>query len=84
MFDANKEGYEYFDRYLSETLKLPIYLPVDVFEEEFKHDTIPHLFGADRVSTIERKKSRLFRDTPYFYSKILGRNKKAVVMTKFC
>jgi hypothetical protein len=73
LFDANQEGKQYFERYLRETPNIPMYMLVDVFEEEFKRDTVPHVFGADRESIIERKKARLFRDTPYYNAMVQGR-----------
>lgn len=73
LFDANTQGREYFVRYLRESPNQPMYILVDVFEEEFRVDTIPHVFGADREALIGRKKSRLFRDTPYFQSTVQGR-----------
>ena len=73
LFDANKEGREYFARYLKETPKNPIYVIADVFEEEFKPETIPHVYGPDRLAIVTRKKSRLFRDTPYFQFTMQGR-----------
>jgi len=73
LFDVNEEGREQFERYLRESAKTPIYLLTDVFEEEYRHETIPHVFGPDRSALIERKQNRLFRDTPYRFHKIQGR-----------
>lgn len=73
LFDTNQDGRKYFERYLRETANIPMYVLVDVFEEEFKRDTVPHVFGTDRVSIIERKKARLFRDSTYYYAKVQGR-----------
>ncbi len=73
LFDVNDEGREYFRRYLRETLNIPVYLIVDVFEEEFKSDTVPHVYGGDRSAIFERKKARLFRETPYYNARVLGR-----------
>jgi hypothetical protein len=73
LFDANQEGKQFFERYLRETPNIPMYMLVDVFEEEFKRETVPHVFGADRESIIERKKARLFRDTPYYSATVQGR-----------
>ncbi len=73
LFDANQEGRQFFERYLRETPNIPVYMLVDVFEEEFKRDSVPHVFGADRDSIIERKKARLFRDTPYYNATVQGR-----------
>jgi len=73
LFDGNDEGRAYFERYLHETPKTPIYILTDFFEEEYRQDTIPHVFGPDRKAILERKKGRLFRDTTYFYSRVIGR-----------
>ena len=73
LFDANEEGLNNFDRYLKEYPVTPIYILVDMFEEEYRRETIPHVFGPDRKAVLERRKVRLFRDTPYFYSATQGR-----------
>jgi hypothetical protein len=73
LFDANDEGRSYFARYLNETPNIPTYVLVDLFEEEFRRDTIPHVFGPDRDAIVGRKKARLFRDTPYFHAFVQGR-----------
>src|SRR5690606_239287 len=72
LFDANQDGREYFERYLRETPNVPMYILVDVFEEEFRRDTIPHVFGSDRQAIIDRKCARLFRETPYSHYEMLG------------
>ncbi len=76
LFDATKEGQEYFARYLKETPNNPAYFLVDIVEEGYRQDTIPHVYGADRQALINRKKSRLFRDTPYFYADLQGREEE--------
>lgn len=76
LFDTDDEGRENFSRYLKETSKAPFFVIVDVFEEEYRQDTIPHVFGPDRLSIIERKVSRLFRDTPYYFHQVIGREEE--------
>ena len=73
LFDITEAGKEYFERYIKETPKLTTYILVDFVKEEYREDTIPHVFGSDRFALIERKKSRYFRDTPYYYVDFLGR-----------
>lgn len=73
LFDVSDDGRAYFNRYLKETGRISTYLLVDVVEEEYRQDTVPHVFGRDRDAVIERKKARLFRDTPYFYADIQER-----------
>jgi hypothetical protein len=73
LFDTSKEGFDYFGRYLSEVNNDPIYVLLDTAGEEYRLETIPHVFGADRKALIERKQDRAFRGTPYLYAEIQGR-----------
>jgi hypothetical protein len=73
LFDANEEGRELFGRYLKESQNAPMFVLVDVFEEEFRRDTIPHVFGSDRDAIVSRKKARAFRDSQYFHYIVEGR-----------
>jgi hypothetical protein len=73
LFDINEEGRINFERYLRETPNHTMYIMVDLFDEEFRRDVIPHVFGRDRTSILERKKARLFRDTQYQYTRVQGR-----------
>ena len=76
MFDVSPDGQKYFDRYLKETGRITTYFLVDLVEEEYRQDTIPHVFGSDRAAVINRKKARLFRDTPYFHASVEGREEE--------
>ncbi len=72
-FDADDAGLALFDRYLLESNKSPLYLLVDVVEEEYRHETIPHLYGPDRRAVLERKLAWFFRGTPYSHVLPQGR-----------
>src|SRR5918992_798235 len=72
-FDANETGLVHFSRYLRESPALPTYILVDIVEEEYRQETIPHLRGSDRQAVIKRKQARLFRGTPYCYTSLAGR-----------
>ncbi|MGH6635751.1 MAG: hypothetical protein ACRED0_06300 [Gammaproteobacteria bacterium] len=73
VFDNDDSGLAFFARYLSETLNAPLYVLVDMVEEEFRQDTIPHVSGANRRAVLQRKQRRVFRGTDYFYSEVQGR-----------
>ena len=73
LFDVNEEGRDYFKRYLNETPNSPFYIMVDVFEEEYRRETVPHVMGGDRQALLSRKTDRLFRDTQYIYNETQGR-----------
>jgi len=73
LFDLDDTGRANFQRYLQESENTPMTILVDVIEEEFRQDTIPHVFGADRDALIKRKQSRLYRDVSYLYTLDQGR-----------
>jgi len=54
----------------------PVSILVDLIEEEFRHDSVPHAFGRDRVRMLERHTRKMFRGTPFRHSTIIGRNRE--------
>ena len=74
-FPAGDEGLASFARYLAAAPATPITLLVDVVEEEYRQDTMPHVFGADRRAVLGRKFARLFRGTPYWLALAQGRER---------
>lgn len=73
VFDADGDGLACFGRYLRETPNAPVYFLVDVVEEEYRQENLPHVFGSDRQAMFERKQARLFRGTPYCHAIPQGR-----------
>ena len=73
VFNADDTGLLHVERYLQESENDPAYLLVDVVEEEFRQDTVPHVFGRDRRSVTERKQARLFRGARYCHAIAQGR-----------
>ena len=76
LFDLDDVGRANFQRYLEESDNIPMTVLIDVIEEEFREDTIPHVFGADREALIKRKQSRLYRDVIYMYTLDQGREEE--------
>ncbi len=73
IFGADEAGREAFDRCLAEIEPATLGVLVDMVEEEYRPDTIPHVGGSDRRAVLERKYARLFRGTPYHYALRQGR-----------
>ena len=73
-FGADEEGLTEFALYLTHAPHDPVYLLVDVVEEEFREESVPHVVGNDRRSLIRTRLSRLFRDPTYSYAVVQGRN----------
>lgn len=73
VFGADEAGLVNFSRYLAGAAESPLAVLVDVVEEEYRQDTLPHVFGADRRAVQERKYARLFRGTRYCLTLHQGR-----------
>ncbi|MEQ8496545.1 MAG: hypothetical protein RLW42_20205, partial [Gammaproteobacteria bacterium] len=57
----------------AEIEQAPLCVLIDVVEEEYRQETIPHVTGADRRAVLQRKYARLFRGTPYHAAQFQGR-----------
>jgi hypothetical protein len=73
-FGADEDGLTEFSLYLDHAPHDPVYLLVDVVEEEFREETIPHVVGSDRRALIRTRLNRLFRDPTYSYAAVQGRD----------
>jgi len=75
-FEPNEEGYEKFKQYLESSEKISTCMLLDVIEEDFRKDVIPHVYGKDREAVISRLLDRHYRSSmQYTYSEIQGRQK---------
>ena len=72
-FGADERGLTDFSVYLESVPNDPVLVLVDFVEEEFREDTIPHVYGRDRKGLIRTKLNRLFRDATYSYALFQGR-----------
>ncbi|MFQ5642094.1 MAG: hypothetical protein ACE5FQ_00170 [Thiogranum sp.] len=75
-FTLDEEGYGQLRRALSSPDARPVALLVDLIEEEFREELLPHAYGGDRARLQERQANKLFRTTPFRYSRITGRMKE--------
>ena len=75
-FEPTERGLQEFRAYLSHTEKIISRLLIDVIEEDFRNEIIPHVGSRDRNSVISRLIDRYYRSSrDYCYSEILGREK---------
>ena len=72
-FEAGVEGLARFARYLERHPGDPACVIADVVEEEFREETVPHVFGADRRSLLRKRAARLFGDARHVRSEMQGR-----------
>lgn len=76
-FEPTEYGLEKFRRYLLQAENIPGKFLVDVIEEDFRNETIPHVGRNDRVSVVRRLIDRFYRSSQeYCYSEIVGREKR--------
>lgn len=73
VFATGEEGRQGFREYLGDTPGIPFYLLVDLVDEEYRHDTVPHVARRDRQALLRRKAARLFKDTGYWFCRVTGR-----------
>jgi len=75
LFSANDDGYREFELYLQGSLYRPIHIIVDLIEEEFHADSVPHAWGSDRVAVLERSMRKFFRTSELRSLQVQGRQK---------
>ena len=73
-FAEDAGGRERFTQFL-QNHDSPVYLLTDLVEEDFRHETLPHLQGKDRVALIQRKLEQYYRNTPFRHAATLQRCK---------
>lgn len=71
-FSNDADGREQFSAFL-EQHRNPTYLLVDIIEEDFHLETIPHLIGPSRTALIDRKFEQYYRSTPFRQATLLKR-----------
>jgi hypothetical protein len=71
-FENDSNGREQFALYLRQHTD-PALLLVDVIEEDFRHESVPHLLGANKRALIERKFEQYYRNTLFRQARLLHR-----------
>ncbi len=65
IFTHDDSGLEAFKEFLAQFSNVPVYLMVDAVEEDYRFETLPHTYGADRSSMVGRKLKQHYRNSPY-------------------
>lgn len=73
-FTDSPDGQENFAAFLQQA-KHPTYLLVDLIEEDFRQETVPHVIGRGRSTLVERKFEQFYRNTPFHQATLLQRQK---------
>ncbi|MEO5354037.1 MAG: hypothetical protein H7835_12615 [Magnetococcus sp. XQGC-1] len=75
-FDPTAEGYQAFSCFFAESPHVPVYFLVDLVEEEFRNDSIPHVSGMDRAALVQRHVARTFVETSFRHASLQGREQR--------
>ncbi len=76
IFNPGEEGLEKFKTYLMATDNTPIRILVDLIEEDFKKENIPHVGSVDRKAIVSRLIDRHYRKSQdYVHYNIVDREK---------
>lgn len=71
-FSDSSEGHEDFATFL-QAVRRPTYLLVDLIEEDFRQESVPHLTGSNRTALLQRKFEQFYRGTPFHQATLLQR-----------
>jgi len=71
-FSNDANGRESFAAFLK-LHREPAYMLVDVIEEDFRLETVPHLIGPTRKDLLARKFEQFYRSTPFRQATLLHR-----------
>ena len=75
-FEPTDAGLEKFSNYLMQTPNISSKFLVDVIEEDFRKEKIPHVGSKDRKAVISRLVDRYYRSSQnYCHSEVIGREK---------
>jgi len=72
-FAVSGAGAAAFERYLAQVPTTPTRIFTDLSEEDLRLDNIPHVGAGDREAIVSRKLSQIYRNTPYRYAQVQGR-----------
>ncbi|NOR42323.1 MAG: hypothetical protein GQ572_03230 [Gammaproteobacteria bacterium] len=76
-FEPTATGLNNFRHYLLQTGSIPGKFLVDVIEEDFRNERIPHVGSKDRAAVISRLIDRYYRSSQdYCYHELIGREKE--------
>lgn len=74
-FSCSNTGYSELAQRLNDGEPRPVAILVDLIEEEFREESLPHTIGRDRSNLHTRHVKKLFRATPFRYHRVVGRQR---------
>ena len=74
VFVHNEDGLAQFSAFLAKLRRMSVHIMVDAVEEDYRVESLPHSFGADRRDMLNRKLKQHYRTTPYYSARLQGRD----------
>jgi len=75
-FEPDDEGFKRFEEFLRDAIPITTKLLVDMIEEDFRRETIPHVNFWDRKLLIKRLVERHYREEDNIHVQVIGRDTK--------
>lgn len=75
-FEPGRAGYTAFAGYLAVHGPTPAFLIVDLVEEDFQRQHVPHVTGRAGKQLLQRRLAQAFRDTSYRCAMVQGREEE--------
>lgn len=72
-FEPTEEGLLDFSQYAKTHIRKPVRLLVDIIEEDFRLDIVPHVSGKDKQALHQRLLNKYFRNLEHRYISVQGR-----------
>lgn len=73
-FAATEQGIAAFEQFLAQLADMPAQLLLDVVEEDYRFEMLPHATGRERSELLDRRLRQLYRNTPYCGALLQGRD----------
>ena len=74
-FKSNDKGVADLETFLRSSRRMVSQILVELIEEDFQREKIPHVYGNDRQSLIRRQLNRHYANNKYTHARIIGREK---------
>jgi len=73
-FEPDEAGFAAFEYFLDDAIGIPARLLVDMIEEDFRREDIPHVNSRDRKSLVQRLVERHYREEDFVHAQLVGRS----------
>ncbi len=74
VFTNDESGWSGFSGFLQGSPGILVHIMVDVVEEDYRFENLPHSMGRDRRELVSRKLRQLYRNNPYCRAWLKGRD----------